>query len=173
MQERGPLVSSLTARRLLTVAVAAVVVAVDQVTKTWAEHQLPRHVIWTLWFYPTLNRGAAFGLGQGVTPIVETAVVLLVAALIVFGRRASRAASIPVSIGLGLLVGGAIGNLVDRVIRDNDRAVIDFIDAVRVGHHDLWPTFNVADASIVVGAIVLALAFAYRRSSHPTQAPTS
>jgi signal peptidase II len=151
------------------VAVAAVVVAVDQVTKTWAEHEQVRHLVGPLWIYPTLNRGAAFGLGGGVTPIIEMVVVLLVTGLIIFGRRASRVATIPVAVGLGLLVGGAIGNLADRVIRDNGGAVIDFIDAVRVGHHDWWPVFNVADASIVVGAIVLVLAYVGQKSSRPAQ----
>jgi len=154
----------------VTLAVAAVVVTVDQVTKTWASHQYPRHVFGTLWIYPTLNKGAAFGLGQGVTPFIEAAVVVLVAGLLVFGRRASRAATMPVSIGLGLLFGGAVGNLVDRVIRDNGGAVIDFIDALRVGHRDWWPTFNVADASIVIGAILLVLVFVRRRTREPAEA---
>ncbi len=171
LQERRALVSPLTAKRLLTLGVAAAVVALDQVTKTWAEHQPIRHVVGSLWIWPTVNRGAAFGLGRGVTPIIETVVVALVVALVAFGRWASRGATVPVAMSLGLLVGGAIGNLVDRVIRDNGGAVIDFIDIARVGHHDWWPVFNVADASIVIGAIALVLAYTRRRA--PASKPAS
>ena len=63
------------------------------------------------------------------TPIVEAVVVVLVVWLLVFSRRASRAASAPVAVGFGLLLGGAAGNLADRVFRHNHGAVIDFIDA--------------------------------------------
>ena len=65
------------------------------------------------------------------------------------------------AVGLGLLLGGAAGNLADRVFRHNHGAVIDFIDAARVGTRDWWPVFNVADAAIVVGVVILLLC--YRR----------
>jgi signal peptidase II len=153
-------------RRLLILAVAAVVVAVDQTTKTWALHHTGgggRHVVGPLWLNLTYNKGAAFGVGQGVTPVVVAVVVILVAGLLVFGRQASRTATTPVAVGLGLLTGGAIGNLIDRVLRHNHGQVIDFIAALRVNpNDDLWPVFNVADAAIVVGAITLVLAYSLR-----------
>jgi signal peptidase II len=151
-------------RRLLILTVAAVVVAADQATKTWALHhaQVGRHVVGPLWLELTFNKGAAFGVGQGVTPVVVAVVVILVAGLLVFGRRASRTATVPAAVGLGLLLGGAIGNLVDRVLRHHHGQVIDFIAAARIGHHDWWPVFNLADAAIVVGAVTLVLAYSLR-----------
>lgn len=104
----------------------------------------------TLYWYPTLNTGAAFSLGRGVTPIVETAAAVLVGGLLLVSRRASRAASLPVCVGLGLLAGGALSNLGDRIFRHYSGAVVDWIQAV-----SWWPVFNVADACIVIGVMVL------------------
>lgn len=74
---------------------------------------------------------------------------------------------------MGLLIGGAVGNLVDRVIRDHHRSVIDFIAAARIGTHDRWPIFNLADAAIVVGAVTVAAAYSRKgqRSAPPRSAP--
>jgi signal peptidase II len=165
LQERRVVVTALSrsvGRQLLIPAVAVLVVVVDQLSKTWALHQTVRHVVGPIWVWPTFNSGAAFSLGRGVTPIVEAIVVILVAWLLVFSRRAGRAASAPVAVGLGLLLGGAAGNLIDRVFRQHHGAVIDFIDALRIGSHDRWPIFNVADAAIVVGVIILVLCYARR-----------
>jgi signal peptidase II len=177
VQERRALVPPLTAgavtHRLLPVVAAGAVVAADQATKTWALHHAvdPRHIGGPLWLDLTYNNGAAFGLGRGVTPVVEAVVVALVVALLIFGRKAARRASIPAVVGLGLLVGGAVGNLVDRVVRNHGSvhhgAVIDFIAALRIGTHDRWPIFNLADAAIVVGAVALAVASSTRRPSAP------
>ena len=175
MQERRIVVTALSiarrrrGRRLLLAAVAVAVVAADQASKTWALHHLgrsSRHVVGPVWLVLTFNSGAAFSLGRGVTPVVEAVVVLLVAWLVAFSRRASHDASAPVAVGLGLLVGGAAGNLIDRLFRHHHGAVIDFVDAVRVGTHDWWPVFNVADAAIVVGVAILVLSYA-RRSVRP------
>jgi signal peptidase II len=167
MQERRALRPALTLRRLLLPAVAAVVVAVDQVTKTWALHAEPqRHVVGPLWWWLTFNSGAAFSLGQGVTPVVEAVVVVLVVWLLAFSGRASRTGTPVMQVGLGLLLGGAVGNLSDRLFRHipgHHGAVIDFIDAVRIGDRDWWPVFNVADASIVVGVVVVVLAYVRQR----------
>jgi signal peptidase II len=161
-------VGSPASRRLLIPAVALLVIAADQASKTWALHHLSdtgRHVVGPLWFVRTFNSGAAFGLGHGATPVVEAVVVVLVAWLLAFSGRASRTASIPVAVGLGLLLGGAAGNLIDRIFRHipgYPGAVIDFIDAVRIGTHDWWPVFNLADASIVVGVVVLVASYVRR-----------
>ena len=154
-------------RRLLIPSVAAVVVVVDQVTKTWAlDHaQYGRHVVGPIWLALTFNSGAAFSLGRGVTPVVEAVVVVLVVWLLASSRRASQAASVPRMIGFGLLLGGAIGNLIDRVFRHHGGAVIDFIDAVRIGTRSWWPVFNVADSAIVVGVVVLLAT--YLKSARP------
>jgi signal peptidase II len=147
--------------------VAVLVVVADQASKTWALHQPVRHILGPVWVWPTTNSGAAFSLGRGVTPIVAAVVVVLVAWLLVFSRRAGREASAPMAVGLGLLLGGAAGNLIDRVFRHHHGAVIDFIDALRIGTHDWWPVFNVADASIVIGVFILVLSYA-RRSARRT-----
>ena len=164
-------------RRALVVGSVAVAAAgADQLTKTVALASLApggvftctsadvpaRHVVFTLWWALTCNSGAAFGLGKGVTPLVEVVVVVLVCALVLASRRATGRLQ---GIGAGLLLGGAVGNLVDRVARGNGGAVLDFVDAVRVGQRDLWPVFNVADACIVVGAAVLALGWVHRNDA--------
>jgi signal peptidase II len=178
LQERRAVVTALSTpwrragRQLLIPAVAVLVIIADQASKTWALHHLrlsDRHVVGPIWLVLTFNSGAAFSLGRGVTPIVEGIVVVLVAWLLIFSRRAGRAASAPVAVGLGLLLGGAAGNLIDRVFRHHHGAVIDFIDALRIGTHDRWPVFNVADAAIVVGVIILIWSYA-RQASRRTAA---
>jgi signal peptidase II len=148
-------------RHLPTVlAIAAVVVFADQVTKTWAvDHVSDRaiHVIWTLRLAVTYNSGAAFSIGQGITPVFVAVAVGMVVALVVIARRDE---TIGARVALGLVLGGALGNLTDRVVRHHHGAVVDFID------FRWWPVFNVADASIVVGAILLALSATSRRPVH-------
>jgi signal peptidase II len=142
---------SLLGRLLVTGSVAAVVVVADQLSKSWAVRRLPEgpiHVIGPLDLAITVNRGSAFGLVQGSAPVVAGLAVLLVAVLLV---AAGRARSTTASVALGLLVGGALGNLIDRAARGYHGGVVDFIDL----HH--WPTFNVADSCITVGGILLAL----------------
>jgi signal peptidase II len=140
-------------RRLLIVAIAAVVVAVDQLTKTWALHHTvsPRHIIWTLRLALTFNAGGAFGLMGSASPVIIAGAIVLVVVLLGLGRAASRTANLPATVAMGLLLGGAIGNLADRLLRQHHGAVIDFIDL------RWWPVFNVADACITVGALLLIL----------------
>ena len=172
-------------RRWLAPGAAAVVIALDQVTKTWALH-LPattvagepafgRHLVGSLYLDLTFNAGAAFGLGRGVTPILEGVVVVLVGALAVAGRRASQRPGTATSVGLGLIVGGALGNLADRVLRHHGGAVIDFFNVAQVGRHEYWPVFNVADSCIVVGAALLAYLYSRTpgRGGAPRREPTS
>jgi signal peptidase II len=131
------------------VSIAALVVLVDQLTKWWASDRLdagPIHVIWTLDLELNRNTGSAFSLFQGATPVLVVIAVALVAVLLVLAYRSpspSRAAI------FGLIIGGAVGNLSDRLFRGDHGAVIDFID------FHFWPTFNVADACIVVGCLLL------------------
>jgi signal peptidase II len=132
-------------------AVAASVVAVDQLTKSWALSALadgPVHVVWTLRMNLGFNRGAAFGIGQGLGPVLLVVGVALVLVLFRFSR--SLTGIVP-TVALGLVLGGATGNLADRLLRDHGGAVVDFID------FQWWPIFNVADMAIVVGAALLAL----------------
>ena len=137
---------------------AAVVIAADQISKTLAlDHLDPArrtHVIGPLYLELTYNSGAAFSMGAGVTPIVEAAVIVLIVGLVLYVRRTHGRASVPVSVGLGMLLGGALSNLADRLFRNLPvhGSVVDFIRAV-----GWWPVFNVADASIVLGVILLLL----------------
>jgi signal peptidase II len=130
-------------------AVAAVVVLVDQLTKAWAVSRLsqgPVHVVGPLDFELQRNTGSAFSLFQGEAAVLVVVAVVLVGALLVLAGRAPTSGR---AVVLGLILGGALGNLADRLFRGDHGAVIDFI-ALHV-----WPTFNVADACIVVGCILL------------------
>jgi len=137
------------ARLLVVTAVAGAVIAADQVTKSAAQTHLGhgvRHVLGPLDLELTYNTGAAFGLGRGWAPLLVFVGLALVG--VVFGMsRAAR--SWPAVVASALVLGGALSNLGDRLIRHNGGAVIDFI---RLPH---WPTFNVADSSIVVGVVLL------------------
>ena len=133
-------------------ATAVAVMVLDQVTKTWALGALddgPRHVAWTLRLNLSFNSGAAFGLGQGLAPLLVVVGVVMMILLLGMGRSAGSTA--PAVVALGLVLGGAAGNLVDRLVRDHGGAVVDFIDL------QWWPVFNVADAAITCGAILLVL----------------
>ena len=149
-EDRSP---SVRRRRLAILGVSAGVVGADQATKTWALHhaQDPVHVVGTLRLSLEFNSGTAFGLGQNSTAIIVAAVVVLVVVLLGLGRRASRTATWPAALAMGLLLGGALGNLTARLVRHHHGAVIDFIDP------QWFPVFNLADAAVSVG-VVLALA---------------
>jgi signal peptidase II len=132
-------------------AAAAVVVAIDQITKTLALRTLadgPIHLFWTLRLNLSFNSGLAFSLGTGLTTWITFAAILLVVGLLVVSRRVT---SLSMAIALGLVLGGALGNLTDRLVRGHGGAVIDFID------FQWWPVFNVADMAISIGAVLLVL----------------
>jgi signal peptidase II len=127
------------------------VIAVDQLTKSLAVHYLrdsPVHLVGPVRLALTFNSGAAFSLARGLTTELVIVGVALVVVVVVVGRSASTAS---MAVAVGLILGGAVGNLVDRLVRSNGGAVIDFIDL------RYWPTFNVADACVVTGVIVLIL----------------
>jgi len=159
VQERGvaPPLSGVPARHgagrrlLLTGAVALAVLAADQVTKTWAVHRLGRgsiHVVWKLDLQLAYNTGAAFSLAQGWAPVLAGIAALAVVGVAVAVRRVP---SWGMAVTLGLVAGGALGNLADRIVRPHGGGVVDFIAL------HFWPTFNIADASIVVGAMASAV----------------
>ena len=143
--------------------VAAAVVAVDQLTKTLALEALSDGGIplfWTLRLHLAFNSGIAFSQGEGLTGLITVAGLLLVVALVVFARRVER----PVmAVALGLVIGGACGNLSDRLFRDHGGAVIDFIDL------KWWPVFNFDDGAISCGAALLVLATLREPTAAPQQ----
>jgi signal peptidase II len=154
MAVSAPETAPAAVQRRLPVAVlatAAVVVAVDQLTKSWAVAALedgPIHLFWTVRLNLSFNSGVAFSIGPGLTPWITLVAVVLVGALLVVARRVS---SLPGVLALGLVLGGALGNLGDRLFRGHGGAVIDFVDV------QWWPIFNVADVAISVGAVLLVL----------------
>jgi signal peptidase II len=99
----------------------------------------------------TTNSGGAFSLGSR-APWLFVAVTAAVVVVIV--ATAFRHRSMLQAVGLGLVLGGALGNLTDRILRGPAfrGRVVDFVDL------HVWPVFNVADSAIVVGAILIALA---------------
>lgn len=123
--------------------------AIDQGTKAIAVSQLARgervEVLPLLAFEHTRNSGIAFGLAGGVSSLLIGATLVIMVGVLVF--VALRDAAAPrIWLPAALLIGGALGNLADRV---RDGAVTDFIDL------PLWPTFNLADVAIVAGVILL------------------
>ncbi len=153
-------------RRLAFAGAAATVVALDQLSKQVALTSLadgPKHIVGSLRLQLTYNDGAAFNLGSGRTTGVAVLALVIVAVLLRMGLTAERRA---VAVGYGVVLGGAVGNLVDRALRDGHGflggRVVDFIDL------QWWPVFNVADASLWVGIGLLLLASF--RTSHPGDA---
>jgi signal peptidase II len=135
------------------VVTAATVVVADQLTKWWALRALDDNTIdlfWTLRLRLVFNTGAAFSLVQGLGPVLALGAVAIVVVLLWIGRVAPNRAT---AIAFGLIAGGALGNLADRLFRSGEGflggAVVDFIDV------QWWPVWNVADMAIVVGAAAL------------------
>jgi signal peptidase II len=139
----------------LVAAVAASVIAIDQVTKIWAAHALATRDIelfWTLRLHLARNRGAAFSLAFGSGGVIAILAIVVVFVLIAVGRSLNTRLGV---LSLGLVLGGALGNLADRLFRDGSGflggGVIDFIDL------QWWPIFNVADMAVSIGGVLLVL----------------
>jgi signal peptidase II len=140
----------------LALALCGAVVAADQASKAAIQAALvPRQrvsVLPGLHLTDVHNKGIAFGLaGGGGAALVLLTVVALALVLVVFASNTERRG---IWVPVGLLAGGALGNLADRIRAD---AVTDFIDL------PLWPSFNLADIAIVVGVAGLALVFMEQR----------
>jgi signal peptidase II len=137
------------------VGLAALVVALDQLTKQWALVALddgPIDLVGSLRLKLAFNDSAAFSIGGGRTTLIAVIGLVVVVVLVRMGLRAERRLW---AMGLGVVLGGALGNLVDRVARDGSGVlggkVVDFIDL------QWWPVFNVADVSLWVGIGLLFL----------------
>lgn len=147
VQERRPLPT--------LIAVAATVVAADHLTKWLALRELTGrdvHIVGSLRLHLVFNNGTAFGLGSRFAPLIALFAAGVVVVLLGFGRRLRG--RVPL-VAVAAIVGGAVGNLLDRLFRDGSGflggPVVDFVDL------QWWPVFNVADVAITCGAIVLAL----------------
>nr|WP_216823651.1 signal peptidase II [Mycobacterium terramassiliense] len=154
MAEPEPAPSTTPRRLRLLLSVAAVVLALDIVTKVLAVRLLPPGqpvsiigdtVTWTL----VRNSGAAFSMATGYTWVLTLIATGVVVGIFWMGRRL---VSPWWAVGLGMILGGAMGNLVDRFFRSPGPLRGHVVDFLSVGW---WPVFNVADPSVVGGAILL------------------
>lgn len=144
-----------TAQRSLLLLVAAAVIVVDHISKLYVESWLPLNRSWAP--FPELahlfrithvtNTGAAFGLFPGGS-LFFTVIATVVAIFILYYNYQLPAGQRPLRIALGLQLGGALGNLIDRLRLGH---VTDFLD------FGPWPVFNLADTSIVAGVVILAI----------------
>jgi signal peptidase II len=155
-------------------AIAAAIIALDHATKWWILLSLmqPPSVIEVTPFLNivlTWNRGVSFGMfntdstvGPWILSVLAVAVVIGLAVWLAKGVRPV------VEAGLALIIGGALGNVIDRVIHG---AVVDFLDVHAGGYH--WPAFNVADSAITIGAALLILDSLFAGRSGQAKMPGS
>ncbi len=133
---------------------AAAVLVLDALTKQWAVTALadgPIDLFGSVRFALIHNKAGAFGLGGAFVPFLAVAALVLVVVMVSVGSATARLSS---AIALGLVLGGAFGNVLDRVFRSPGflrGAVVDFVD---VG---FWPVFNLADSAITCGCLLLLL----------------
>ena len=153
--------ASVAHRWLLVVGSAALVLLADQLTKWWAVSELAPDptspgrvidVVWKLRFNYAENTGMAFSQGASSGRWIGLVVIVIVIVLVLFAARSTSRVQVVL---LGVIIGGALGNLVDRAARADDGwlsgAVVDFID------FQFWPVFNIADAAVVVGGLMLVI----------------
>jgi signal peptidase II len=141
-------------------ALAIVILVADRITTTVVEDHL--HDVVHVWgpfgLALSFNSGFAFSLFSGRAVIVT---VLLSVAVVAVALVVSRARTMPQAVGGGLILGGAAGNLSERVVSGHHGQVADFIT---LSH---WPTFNLADAGITVGVVVLVVSLLFTRAPQP------
>jgi len=152
---------------LLIVPVAGLVLALDQWSKAWVVRNIPLNQVWVpfpaisrfFWLKHVSNTGAAFGIFPNSRPFLLSASVVVIVAIIAYSRYFSAARWFA-SLSLGLQLGGALGNFLDRL---RFGSVVDFLDV------PYWPTFNVADSSLVVGTLLLAVLVLTEKEEIPVQ----
>jgi signal peptidase II len=138
---------------VLATAIVLGVVVADQLSKLWAVRQLfdaPVSIIGDdVSFELTRNTGSAFSLFQAFTPLLA---LIAVGVAVLLVREVRRSRDTLMIVGLSLVLGGALGNLADRLFRSPGflkGAVVDFV------HVGRFPTFNVADSAITIGAVLI------------------
>jgi signal peptidase II len=149
---------------------AVVVFAADQLTKYWVSTELAIGQAWMPFallehivvIRHVRNSGAAFGMFPAAGNIFLLIAVLVVLGIIRYYYSRAQTAALWVRLSLGLMLGGALGNMIDRF---RFGFVVDFIDL------GWWPVFNVADSSIVIGVTMLAfyMAFFQSRERRPAE----
>lgn len=131
-------------RSLNVLFIALIIVVVDQLTKFLLEDKVIKLASF-FWLNYAENVGGAFGLLQGYKWLFIIVAVIVIFLLAFYWRKMPRDRKL--LFGAGFLLGGVVGNLIDRVFRG---FVVDFID------FKVWPVFNVADVFVVVGIILIA-----------------
>jgi signal peptidase II len=139
---------------LLPYSVGALVILLDQYTKHLVRQNVPLNVSWNpiMWLEPIVtlthvrNTGAAFGLFPELSVVFVLVALAVIVGIIIYYRQLTQV-SLLLRIALGLQLGGATGNLIDRLTLGY---VTDFVD------FRVWPVFNVADSAVVVGTALLA-----------------
>ena len=141
---------------------AALIVVVDQLTKqlVWRHGQTYDFIPGYLHLTLVKNAGAAFGLFQGGRVFFIVASIIAAVFVVYVGARMDPQFKWR-RVFLGMILGGAIGNLIDRVLSGE---VIDFIQIGVAGHY--WPVFNVADIGVSVGAAFLLIDLLRSRDEH-------
>ncbi|MFM9128373.1 MAG: signal peptidase II [Candidatus Limnocylindrus sp.] len=141
-------------RRTTLGLIALGVLAVDRGTKLLADSMdlaVPHQLIGSLLqIIRGENRGGLFGLLQGSAPLLALLSIGVIVALVIYHEREQVSRVTPLTVGIGLLIGGALGNLIDRLAFGY---VLDFID-IGIGSLRFW-TFNIADAGISLGIVTL------------------
>jgi signal peptidase II len=154
------------ARLLAMYGTAAVVLGADQLTKYLVVRNLagepPVRIIGSVveLRYAT-NSGGAFSLLTGAPLFFALTAVAVIGGILYAGRRAR---GLPVQLALGLLLGGAVGNLLDRLLRGDQPLRGEVVDFIKIGW---WPVFNLADSCIVIGGLLLA--FLLSRAERPAE----
>ena len=143
--------------------IAGAVLILDRLSKAWIRHhfQLGESRPVTSWFYLTFvaNTGSAFGLFQGNNRALLTLALIILGALLYGARGLTERGGFLGALGVALVLGGAVGNVIDRV---HYGQVIDFLD------FRVWPVFNIADSAITVGTISLIVGLLWKdRSLRP------
>jgi len=161
--------SRISKRDILFGVIAAVVIIADQLTKWLIVHTIPENTIfWNAGIFQIVhiqNTGVSFGMFRGyiwlIIAVVFLEMALILAVVYLFRSRLSFLDSLFMRVGAGLVLGGAIGNQIDRIVQQH---VTDFID------FKVWPVFNVADMSAVIGTLIIAYCIVFKsgliRSKH-------
>lgn len=145
-------------QHLVFSAIAALSLIIDQVTKVWVVATLSPNesAEFAEWLTPIVslthvqNCGVAFGLFPNLSGLFTVLSLIVIIGILLF-RCSLPVDALWLHSALGLVIGGAVGNLLDRVLRGH---VVDFIDA-NLWPLATWPVFNLADAAIVAGVVVL------------------
>jgi signal peptidase II len=138
----------------LAFAIAVVVVVVDRVTTALVVDHLhdARHLWGPFGLALTFNSGFAFSLFSGRAVVVS---VLLCLGVVVLAWVVAQVRTVPMAIGAGLVLGGAVGNLSERIAGGHGGQVPDFVTL------NYWPTFNFADACVTVGVVIVIVALLF------------